>query len=135
MVKSRLTLEQHQDLGRKLAKHRDELQAHTVFLAGAYPRSGPEAVAARKLRAAYKAIDEARSALDSSLFREHPDEASPDVYYPAQRNRRREVNCTAEGIKHVGGEDLVVICNHKSHDGPDHHDVVHGDWTSPGGQQ
>lgn len=127
MAKPRLTIDEHRHLGRTLADIRDQLQAHAVALDGAYPRSGPESVAARKLRAAYETLDEARSALESALFREHPAEADPDIYYPAQR--RDTTGCTATGTIRLVDMDVAVLCNDPEHDGPDHHDNVHGDWS------
>ncbi|PJM80617.1 hypothetical protein CH313_26855 [Streptomyces sp. TSRI0384-2] len=41
----------------------------------------------KKLEAAVKAIDQARSELDEALFREHPGEAQPSVYYPPSEDR------------------------------------------------
>ena len=82
LMKPKLTFEQHVDMGRALESVRNELQRRHVQLANAYPRSGPEGGPAKKLEAAFKAVNEARSELDSALFREHPDEAETTVYYP-----------------------------------------------------
>ncbi|MFJ8934211.1 hypothetical protein ACIRL0_00615 [Streptomyces sp. NPDC102365] len=87
MPKPRLTHDQHTSLGRTLAAIRDELTHRTTQLANTYPQTGPEALPARKLRAAASALDSARSALDSALFREHPDQAETTVYYPHPEDR------------------------------------------------
>lgn len=42
------------------------------------------------------------------------------------------IDCPATGTITIDGETIVVICNLAPHTGPDRHDVVHGDWTSPG---
>jgi hypothetical protein len=128
MAKPRLTLDQHRRLGRLLADLRDELQHHAVTLNNAYPTSGPDAFPAAKLTAAYKAIDEARSALDSALFREHPAGATPTAYYPPRQ--RPGSDCPATGTVDVIGDPIVVICNLEPHGDGQHHDNVHGDWTA-----
>lgn len=87
MAKPRLTHGQHADIGRTLAAIRDELTHRTGQLKNAYPQTGPEALPARKVTAATRALDEARSALDSALFREHPDTAETTVYYPHPEDR------------------------------------------------
>lgn len=87
MTKPRLTHEEHADLGRTLAGIRDELTRRATQLGNAYPQTGPEAAPRQKLTAAVRAIDEARSALDSALFREHPGTADPAVYWPAPEER------------------------------------------------
>ncbi|MFB7665855.1 hypothetical protein ACFC1R_18190 [Kitasatospora sp. NPDC056138] len=38
--------------------------------------------------------------------------------------------CTAAGAITLNGESIAVICDLPPHDGNQHHDVVHGDWTS-----
>lgn len=91
MAKPRLTRDQHTDLGRTLAAIRDELTHRTAQLENAYPRTGPEAHPARKLATAARAVDGARHALDSALFREHPDTAETTVYYPHPEDRETVV--------------------------------------------
>lgn len=86
-MKSRLSWEEHVEMGLALASLRDELTHRRVRLGNAYPLSGPESVPAKKLEAAVKAIDQARSELDEALFREHPGEAQPSVYYPPSEDR------------------------------------------------
>lgn len=88
MSKKRPTRDQHTDIGRTLAAIRDELTHRSVQLGNAYPRTGPEALPARKLTTAVKAIDDARWALENALFREHPDTAETSVYYPHPEDRR-----------------------------------------------
>lgn len=91
-IKPRLTREQHADMGRTLAAIRGEFTHRAVQLESAYPRTGPEALPARKLAAAARALDSARSALDSALFREHPDTAETTVYYPHPEGRATVVD-------------------------------------------
>lgn len=87
MAKPRLARDQHTDIGRTLAAIRDELTHRAAQLGNAYPRTGPEAHPARKLAAAARALDGARHALDSALFREHPNTAETTVYYPHPEDR------------------------------------------------
>lgn len=86
-TKTRLTPDDHTDMGRTLAAIRDELIHRRVRLENAYPRTGTSGLPARKLAAAARALDEARSVLDSALFREHPDTAETTVYYPHPEDR------------------------------------------------
>lgn len=87
MTKPRLTVEEHQQLGLRLAAIRDELLHLHVHLSGAYPRTGPEAMPARKLDEARAAVDQARCELDHALFREHPNDGETTFYYPQQEDR------------------------------------------------
>ncbi|MFI2081462.1 hypothetical protein ACH43Y_14080 [Streptomyces rubiginosohelvolus] len=86
-MKPRLTHEEHVALGLRLAAIRDELVHLSVQLGNAYPRQGPEAVPEKKLEIAYRALDQARSELENALFREHPNVAETNVYYPSQEDR------------------------------------------------
>jgi hypothetical protein len=97
-TKPRLTHEQHTELGRALAGLRDELVHRYVQLANAYPLQGREALPGRKLEAAFRALDAARSELEAAMFREHPDTAQTTVYYPHAEDR------TA-----VGADPLAVV--------------------------
>jgi hypothetical protein len=47
----------------------------------------------------------------------------------AREMMHRMSDCTATGTIQLGDEPITVICNLAPHDGPKHHDVVHGDWT------
>lgn len=137
-TKSRPTLDQHAELGRTLAGLRDELQHRVTQLRNAYPQTGPEALPARKLTEACKAIDEARDLLENALYREHPQEAATHVYYPQLQHRAIVTDlvaggapdCPATGQTTVDAVPVRVICNLPPHDGHEHHDIVHGDWTS-----
>jgi hypothetical protein len=42
----------------------------------------------------------------------------------------RMTYCTAEGTIRIGTEAIAVICNLEPHDGDQHHDIVHGDWST-----
>ncbi|MGY5127310.1 hypothetical protein [Streptomyces nigrescens] len=88
-MKPRLTFEEHVEMGRALASMRDELLHRDTQLANAYPRSGPEAVPAKKLDEAVRAIDEARAELENALYREHRGVAKTSVYYPPAEDRVR----------------------------------------------
>ncbi|MEU7031400.1 hypothetical protein AB0A60_32490 [Streptomyces sp. NPDC046275] len=88
-MKPRFTFEEHVEMGQALSSIRDDLLHRSVTLANAYPRSGPEGVPEKKLEQAYKAIDQARSALDSLLAQEHPREFEPTVYYPHTEDQGR----------------------------------------------
>lgn len=85
--KSKPTLDEHRDLGRRLAGIRDELARIQVQLSGAYPQTGPASLPARKLIKAREVVDEARSALDNAVFAEYPDDAETTVYYPHPEDR------------------------------------------------
>jgi hypothetical protein len=87
MAKPRLTQAEHIDLGRTLAGIHDELVRRTVQLKNTYPQTGPEALPARELAAAIRALNEARSALDTAAFREHPGTAATTDYYPHPEGR------------------------------------------------
>lgn len=87
MTKPRLTHDEHADLGRALAGIRDELNRRVAQLGNAYPQTGPESKPRQKVAEAVRAIDEARNALDSALFREHPETADPAIYWPAPEER------------------------------------------------
>ncbi|MFC8207978.1 hypothetical protein [[Kitasatospora] papulosa] len=87
MTKPRLTAEEHQQLGLRLAAIRDELLHLGTYLSNAYPRSGPEAVPARRLDEAREAVDQARCELDHAMFREHPRQGETTFYYPQTEDR------------------------------------------------
>lgn len=82
MGKPRLSHEQHTDIGQRLFVLRNQLLKLHLEVANAYPLSGPESRAGRKLNSALDDIDTARSDLDSALFREHPAKAETSTYYP-----------------------------------------------------
>jgi hypothetical protein len=138
MVKPRLTVDEHAQLGRILTGIRHEIQSRAVQLENAYPRSGPEAQPARTLAKICEAIDEARGLLENALYREHPEAATTHVYYPQRQDwaivtdpvANSEADCPAAGWAPLGAAPLRVICNLEPHDGDQHHDNVHGDWSS-----
>ncbi|MFD8469073.1 hypothetical protein ACFV10_28695 [Streptomyces cyaneofuscatus] len=59
---------------------RRELLTLEVQLANAYPRTGPEAVPARRMAQARELLGEALHSLEDRLYAEHPRHASTDVY-------------------------------------------------------
>ncbi|MFJ9843060.1 hypothetical protein ACIRYZ_21810 [Kitasatospora sp. NPDC101155] len=87
MTKPRLTQQEHIELGRVLAGIQDEILRRRVRLLNAYPRTGPEAVPAAKLKAAIQALREARDELENAVFREHPATASTGDYFPGEEDR------------------------------------------------
>lgn len=80
MTKPRLTVEEHDQLGMRIAAMREELRILSLHLSHSYPRSGRESVPARKLEDARQVLGEALSALEDRLYEEHPRQASTDVY-------------------------------------------------------
>ncbi|MEV6165609.1 hypothetical protein AB0L71_27595 [Streptomyces sp. NPDC052052] len=98
MKKKRLTLGEHTQLGRHLAVIRDELTTLHVQLGNAYPHTGPESGPARNLAKATKALDEARSSLENFLFREHPEQATTHIYYPATEDRARPIRAKGPAL-------------------------------------
>ncbi|MFJ1900490.1 hypothetical protein [Streptomyces sp. NPDC088115] len=87
MTKPRLTIEEHRELGGRLAAIRDELLHLHTQLSKAYPRSGPEAVPTNHLDKAYRAVEDARCELDHAYFREHPQQTDTTAYYPHAEDR------------------------------------------------
>jgi hypothetical protein len=85
-----LSLEQHKELGLELAAMRDRLVEIQTLLGNLYPIRGAASQAKRRIRRATNELDEARGELDSLVFREHPREAEPAIYYPARRRRQQE---------------------------------------------
>jgi hypothetical protein len=110
MAKPRLTRDQHADIGRALAAISDELTHRTAQLGNAYPRTGPEALPARKLAAAGRALNGTRSALDSALFREHPETAETTVYYPHPEDRATVVGTLRPRGTMRGAMSATVPC-------------------------
>ncbi|MFE1515724.1 hypothetical protein ACFW9I_02645 [[Kitasatospora] papulosa] len=82
MTKSRLTLDEHRQLGQRLAAIRNELLRLGTQLTNAYPLAGHEAGPARKLATARTAVDKARCDLEHALFREHPQDGKTTFYHP-----------------------------------------------------
>jgi hypothetical protein len=75
-----LTLAEHVSLGAELHAVRERL---VIEMTGRY-RGSP----GRRLSPAVNAIDKLRSALDSQLYVDHPDDFDVDVYYPGPGPRR-----------------------------------------------
>ncbi|MGW8364548.1 hypothetical protein ACWGK1_28790 [Streptomyces wedmorensis] len=88
-MKPRLTFEEHLEMGRSLSSMRDELQRRAIQLANAYPRYGQEGIPAKKLDAAFEALETARTELDHLMFQEHPEQGTTKVYYPDAEDRVR----------------------------------------------
>jgi hypothetical protein len=83
-----LTLDEHRQLGLTLAVMRDELVSIDVWLSNEHlPKSHP---AVRRLEAAVKRIDAARSDLEEFMYDHHDDERGVNtwVYYPDPADRK-----------------------------------------------
>ncbi|WP_331728793.1 hypothetical protein OG693_39430 (plasmid) [Streptomyces sp. NBC_01259] len=85
MTKPRLTFEEHDEFGGRLAAVREELRILSLHLSNAYPRSGPESVPAKKIEEARRTLGEALDSLETCLYDEHPRQASTDVYSRGRR--------------------------------------------------
>lgn len=85
-TKPRLTTDEHADLGSTLAGIRDELTHRRTQLLSAYPKTGREARPANHLQAAVRAIDDARTALESLCLAQHPD-STTNTYWPTAERR------------------------------------------------
>ena len=84
-TKPGLTMQRHRELGARLHELREELGGLQVELGHAYPYSSADRGRPNHwVSKAYYAVDMLRSALDTEMFREHPAEASVDVYYPGR---------------------------------------------------
>lgn len=81
-TKTPLTVAEHEEFGAVLTALRNELLERRVRLHNAHARTGPDSAPANQLGKAIAAIDEARSLLDRCLFRDHPQQARPGIYYP-----------------------------------------------------
>ncbi|MGW1814107.1 hypothetical protein ACWCQM_11175 [Streptomyces sp. NPDC002125] len=80
MTKSRLTFEEHDQLGAHIAQMRHELLRLEIQLGRAYPKTGPEAVPAQRLAEAREVIALALDSLEDRLYDEHPRQATTEVY-------------------------------------------------------
>jgi hypothetical protein len=80
MTKPRLSFEEHDQLGQRIADIRHELLGLSLQLSRAYPRSGPESIPGKKLSAARDLLGEALDSLENCLYAEHPRVASTEVY-------------------------------------------------------
>lgn len=82
MAKPRYTMDQHKDLGRELYEMRERLTRLVIELSAAYPMS---CRGYKHLVKAKRWLDQARSAMDDELFKEHGERPSHEllrVYYP-----------------------------------------------------
>ena len=78
-TKQRFSVEQHWLMGQLLYHTYMALQSQLVIIGNVYPLKSPQV---RRLERSLKELGEARSAMDSALFQEHPDAASTQAYYP-----------------------------------------------------
>lgn len=84
-----LSIQQHRDLGIRLARIRDELVEIDCQLRNAY---GIKASAANKVRSAGVLLDAQRSIMENLVFRDYSEAegASIALYYPAPELRKRK---------------------------------------------
>lgn len=85
MTKPRLTVEEHEQLGAHIAQMRHELLHLEIQLGRAYPKTGREAVPARRLAEAREVLGLALDSLEDRLFDEHPRQATTEVYSRGRR--------------------------------------------------
>lgn len=85
MTKPRLTLEEHDELGARLAGLRSELLAMEIQLGRAYPKTGHEAEPAKKMGEARQVLAVALDRLEDRLYDEHPRQATTDIYSRGRR--------------------------------------------------
>lgn len=74
-----LTVDEHKALGTELHSMRDRLMQLYVESTHKYPVNS---AVARHLAGSFARVDQARSALDDCLAKEHPAEFDPMIYYP-----------------------------------------------------
>ncbi|MFF4576896.1 hypothetical protein ACFY15_00565 [Streptomyces sp. NPDC001373] len=89
MAKRGLSHSDHLRLGQILAGLQVALLQAEVDLENAYPRSGERAFPAKQLGAAGDALREARRALESAVFDEHPTVAATEDYFPYSEHEAR----------------------------------------------
>jgi hypothetical protein len=85
MTKPRLTFEEHDQLGARLAEMRHELHALSIQLMNAYPKTGRESEPAKLLVEAREVLAVALARLEDRLYDEHPRQATTDVYSRGRR--------------------------------------------------
>lgn len=81
---------EHVELGRYLARTRDELTSHSVSISNRYGKTKARPIT-NKMETAIKALDRVRSELDEQVVRDlgeaYPGEMK-NVYYPPQTERQ-----------------------------------------------
>jgi hypothetical protein len=83
--KNRLTLDQHRELGKSLARIRDEVVDMSVLVSNSYLKNNGKQnlKAGNYLLKAYSLLDSARCYLECDLFNQfEADVASTHIYYP-----------------------------------------------------
>ena len=76
------TMEEHWTMGNLLYHTRAALQAQFLAISKAYPFNSR---VVRQLERALKGVEAVQSEMDSAMYREHPEEADPQIYYAEQR--------------------------------------------------
>lgn len=82
-VKKGLTLEEHQEIGRKLSMIHNELCHISVKVGNSYPKTSKVGKLAHKVFSGFgnKDLINFRCELDSELYKEHREQANTQVYY------------------------------------------------------
>ncbi|GGU62657.1 hypothetical protein [Streptomyces lavendofoliae] len=83
--KTRLTYEEHLEMGRELYRLRNELMELGIRIRNAYPKADR---AVKKIQTTQDAIDQTRAVMDSHLAKEHPERFDTKVYYPGSADDR-----------------------------------------------
>ena len=81
-MKHGFSMSEHLSMGNLLYHTRAALQAQFMSISKVYPFKSRQVT---QLQRALKGIEAVQSELDSAMYREHPEEADPQIYYAAQR--------------------------------------------------
>jgi hypothetical protein len=82
MKTTKLTIEEHRELGAELKTVRSVLMKRSVQVGNTY---GVTAKTHRRIDKALRALEGAKSELENQLFLDHPKEATHGVYYEGGR--------------------------------------------------
>ena len=82
MMKSRLTLEEHKELGADLHEIRNKIGEYISKISTVYSKSSKQCKLTLK---AQEAIDKLRWEMEGSLFIEKPKEFSTRIYFPGSK--------------------------------------------------
>jgi uncharacterized protein YozE (UPF0346 family) len=109
-----LTVDEHKALGAELHAMRTRLMHLYVESTHKYPKNSP---VARHLAGSFNRLDQARSALDDCLAREHPADFDTRTYYPGGG----ATGVGSPGVsRHSGGKATFVswLASHVGEDSP-----------------
>jgi len=87
--KTKMTLDEHREMGLYLARANDELVGRSVTISNSKSKSDPRAGRVdRSLKRAIDGLRQARSELENMMFADYPEETrgqdALQVYYPTQ---------------------------------------------------